>query len=119
MPIEKQATIAVNVALEMIDRIDSFKKKHHLPNLQIGIGIHTGLTTVGMIGFEQRLHYSAVGQTVDTVKAIAGLAHDKSIIIISGSTQEACADDFKFIDLGNHTLPGEPSPITLFEPKRT
>lgn len=118
MPAEKQAAVAVSSAIQMIDNINIFKKKYQLTDLHISIGVHTGPATVGMIGAHQHLHYSAVGHTIDAAKKMAQLTTDKSIVIISDDTKNACHDDFTFIDLGSHSLLTHTASITLFEPKR-
>lgn len=118
MPCDKQAALAVSTAIEMIDNVALFQKKHNLTNFNISIGIHTGSTTVGMIGATAQRHYTAIGETISIAKAIKSLVHDKSAVIISADTKAACAADFYFIELGKYPLLSEKIEFDLFEPKR-
>jgi adenylate cyclase len=118
MPCEKQSAIAVSTAIQMIENLALFKKKHNLTTLNIGIGIHTGLATVGIIGATAQQHYTAIGHTIDIAKAIKSLVSDKSTVFISADTKNACDDDFHFIELGKHHVLSEKMELELFEPKR-
>ncbi len=82
--IESRAVAAVKCALEMLEEMKEFKKENAargLPELSMGIGIHTGDVIVGNIGTESRAKYGIVGSPVnltDRIQHVAG--YDKVVI---------------------------------------
>ncbi len=52
-----------------------------LPELQMGIGIHTGQVVIGNLGSEKRGKYGIVGSAVNTTKRVETIAKGGSILI--------------------------------------
>lgn len=81
---------AVKSALEMMDSlagINRHNRKNGLPELAIGIGIHTGSVILGNIGSEKKLDYTVIGDNVNLTSRLEGLTKGyQSRIIISGDT---------------------------------
>ena len=60
------ADAAVECAVRMADRLKEVNQRVSLPfDFAIGVGIHTGEAVVGSIGSQQRLEYTAIGDTVN------------------------------------------------------
>ena len=87
---------AVFCALEMIQSLDEFNiKQKELggPQIEIGIGINTGEAIVGNMGSEDRLEYTAIGETVSLAESIEGLTKQTpNSIAISESTYNIVQD---------------------------
>jgi adenylate cyclase len=85
---ESRALAAVNCALEMQREMQGFQGENTargLPELSMGIGIHTGDVIVGNIGTESRAKYGIVGAPVnmtDRIQAVAGYGR----VVISEAT---------------------------------
>jgi adenylate cyclase len=85
---EARAMAAVTCALEMQREMQGFQKENAalgLPELSMGIGIHTGEVIVGNIGTESRAKYGIVGSPVniaDRIQYAAGYGK----VVISEST---------------------------------
>ncbi|HJQ30818.1 MAG TPA: adenylate/guanylate cyclase domain-containing protein [Pyrinomonadaceae bacterium] len=59
---------AVSAAVAMqrkMEDINAQLRAEHLSEIAIGIGLHTGVATVGYIGSERRSEYTAIGDTVN------------------------------------------------------
>jgi len=75
---------AIKAALEMQDAAEALKNKKNIQNKQgfeIGIGINTGTAIVGNIGFESRIDYTAIGDSINIAARLQQLAKGGEIII--------------------------------------
>jgi adenylate cyclase len=88
---ETDAVDAVAAAIGMQQRIKAVNMQltaKQLPNVMLGIGINTGEATVGCIGAEQRLEYTAIGDTVNIAARIEGIAKPGQILVTRDSAEE-------------------------------
>jgi adenylate cyclase len=127
VPVEdpQQERNAVLTALEMIEAINLLQdkwKEEGKPPIDIGIGIHTGDAIVGSLGSEQRMQYTAVGDTVNIAERLQEVTKDKKYpIIVSETTFNALYNEFPSKHLGPLTLHGKEHPINAYAifPKET
>ncbi len=88
---DTDAADAVAAAIGMQKRIKAVNEQltaKQLPNVMLGIGINTGEATVGCIGAEQRLEYTAIGDTVNIASRIEGIAKPGQILVTKETAQE-------------------------------
>jgi adenylate cyclase len=85
-----------------------------LSEIAIGIGINTGMVTVGYIGSEERTDYTAIGDPINLAARLEKQAQGWQIII-SGSTREALGDRFPVRPSGNILVKGRKEPVQIFE----
>jgi adenylate cyclase len=115
----RHAQNAVKAALEMARVVDEFRAT--LPGelsreFDIGIGVHTGPAVVGFIGSENKLDYTAIGDSVNLASRIEGATKGVARILVSGATRSACGEDFMFTDKGAFKAKGKSEEVRLFEP---
>jgi adenylate cyclase len=82
--IEDHAAKAVACAIEMqqsMDEINMWNRQMDLPELEMGIGIHTGYVVVGNIGSMKRTKYSVVGRNVNLTARIESFTTGGQILI--------------------------------------
>ncbi|MCB1110359.1 MAG: adenylate/guanylate cyclase domain-containing protein, partial [Chlamydiia bacterium] len=92
-PIEKPGSAfqAIQSAIDMIDEIKTWnqeRKQQGLPEIEMGIGIHTGNVVAGNMGAENRLNYTVLGANVNLAARICSEAGGMQVLI-SESTLEA------------------------------
>ena len=121
------AVHAVQAAIEMSKVMDSFK--HQLmqdpatatDSFDIGIGLHTGPAVVGFLGSDDRLDYTAIGDTVNLASRIEGCTKGVARVLISEATRDACEIEapgrFEFISHGRFEVKGRDQGVQLFEPR--
>ena len=83
-PTSRAVLRAVNCAFEMQSKMPEVNrglKKQDLPDLAMGIGIHTGQVVVGSIGSDARAKYGVVGSAVNITSRIQEQAQKGQILI--------------------------------------
>ena len=97
VPIPNPAERAVRMALAIRERVghmsNDWSKRGY--ELSLGIGIAQGYATIGAIGFEGRLDYSAIGTVTNLASRLCGEAAGDEILI----SQRVYAGVEKFVDV--------------------
>lgn len=75
--------------------------------VRIGIGIHTGLACVGNVGTQNRLNYSAVGDTVNTAARIEAACKDLATDILVSAETARLIPEFRVRPAGEVHLRGK------------
>jgi adenylate cyclase len=111
---------ACNAALKMMERVREMQKEWEAegkPHLDIGIGMNTGVASVGNMGSAQRLGYTALGDTVNLSSRLEGLNKDYGTHILANETTYIAAKDdgFVFRELDLIRVKGKLQPVTIYE----
>ncbi len=120
VPLEapNHALRAVRTALEFQERVRPLGERfaaRHGGHLACGVGIHTGDAVVGTIGSEQRLEYTAIGDTINLGSRLEGITKEFSVpIIISEATYAEIREYFAVRDLGEVTVKGKAIPVKIY-----
>ncbi len=100
------AARAVRAALSMVyDVLALHEIMPEESRLFYGIGIHTGMATLGNVGGEERQEFAAIGDAVELSKLLQENA-GRGEIIISEATLQHVKDDFEFEALTPHKTKG-------------
>lgn len=126
LPPEESAYQACRAAVEMLRAIERLNTRHAAqgaPPFVTGIGINTGRVTAGSLGTADRLHYTIIGDTVNTAQRLEGLTRQfgESGAAVSQHTLRALGERsraFRFDSLGVHALKGkrEQAPVYRLYP---
>ncbi len=120
-PVEQDdhANKAVLSALGMQKKIrklsDALQKKGH-PEIAIGIGINTGIMSVGNMGSQYRMAYSVMGDAVNLGSRLEGLSKIYGARIIVSENCQRQAPEFLYRMLDKVRVKGKKEPIRILEP---
>lgn len=81
-------------------------------NLGFGIGIATGLATLGHIGTRDQYHYTAIGSVVNLASRLCDIARNGETLV-SGPVRNGAGNVAVFEELGERTLKGFGEPVTI------
>lgn len=110
---------AVLTAIQMIKDLKILNQENidkDLPDLNIGIGIHTGDVILGNIGSEQKLDYTVIGDSVNLASRLEGLTKKYSCqILISQTTYSHVKERITCRLLDYIKVKGKKRPIKIYE----
>ena len=115
IPQKDHALRAVKSAINLRDGIKDLHKK--LPkeaHLSFGVGIHFGDVVLGLIGTEQRLDYTAIGDSVSTAKRIQENSAAGQILI-SDEAYKLVKNNIQVNEVEPVIAKGKSKPLKVFE----
>src|SRR5438874_1354411 len=116
LPVDRPAERAVRMALALQEAFtpisEAWAKLGH--DVGLGIGVAQGEATLGVIGFEQRWEYAAIGNVPNLAARLCGEA-GAGEIILDAQTELAVADIAETDPVGPLTLRGFQQPIAAFK----
>lgn len=115
----QHARRAVAAALEMAREVEAFRAELAGTGIEfdVGIGIHSGEAVVGFIGADQRLDYTAIGDTVNLASRIEGETKGRARILVTEATRKACENDYHWTSHGSVKVKGRAEPVNTYEPR--
>jgi adenylate cyclase len=119
LPTSMDADNAVAAALEMKASIEEvsnhFIQELGIP-LVIGISIHTGEVVVGNIGFDKKMDYTVIGDSVNTVFRLQNLVKPiPNGILISEDTRRAAQSRLDLHEMGEHEIDSTIGTLKIYE----
>ena len=112
---EKNAVLSAIAMQKSVKLLGEKWRKEGKPALEIGIGIHTGAAVVGNIGSEQRMEYTAIGDTVNVASRLQAATKDlHTQVLISETTFQGLKGEFPAQKVGPLALPGRSGEIIAY-----
>jgi adenylate cyclase len=114
------AANAMHAAVAMqrnLHKINEELRAENLNEIGIGIGLHTGVATVGYIGSERRSEYTAIGDTVNLASRLESNCKRGQILMSDVAAAAANCQDYEMIECEPIMVKGRDTPVSLFEIK--
>ena len=116
---EQHATRALDAAMAMIKQLKAMQpefKAHGWPEIKIGVGLNTGIMSVGNMGSKFRMAYTVLGDAVNLGSRLEGITKQYGVQVIVSETTKAKSPNFAFRELDRVRVKGKDQPVAIFEP---
>jgi class 3 adenylate cyclase/ActR/RegA family two-component response regulator len=85
-----------------------------LPEWGIGIGLSTGEVAAALLGSDERVEYTVVGDTVNLAQRLQDLARPAGTTVLSGATVSALSNPPVLEPMGEQFVKGRETPVDAF-----
>jgi adenylate cyclase len=116
-PQDDHADRALAAACAMLERQRVVNEKWRadgLPEFGLGIGLSTGEVAAALLGSEERVEYTLVGDTVNLAQRLQDLARPAGTIVLSAPTVGALSTRPKVEVLGEQHVKGREAPVMSY-----
>jgi adenylate cyclase len=112
---ESPAQRGVRLAIDMQAAVQSLANSWNARGCAIGfgVGIAMGPATVGTLGYQGRLDYTAIGNVVNLASRLCGLAENAQILVDPVVTQHV-RDSVAHASIGGQVIKGYDRPLEVF-----
>ncbi|HST52633.1 MAG TPA: CHASE2 domain-containing protein [Pyrinomonadaceae bacterium] len=113
-----EARAAVLCGLEMLEELERMNEEWKgtgRPHIAIGVGIHTGEATCGVVGAPGRLEYTIIGDTVNLAARLESTTKEAGVALLASSaTAELLGVDYEAEPLGDVKVKGKTISTSVF-----
>jgi len=116
LDVEDYCRKAVQTALDIvasIEEVNSGLKDICDIKIACGVGVHCGRATVGNIGCEYRMDYTAIGDTVNVAERLESIAQGGQVLI-SNEMYERVKEYFHTAHMGEYSLKGRQDKVSVY-----
>ncbi len=111
---------ALAFAHDLVGIVEAWNATRELPHtVRIGIGIHVGEVFCGIVGDEERMEFTVLGDAVNVASRLEqATKRYGEMILASGAAVEGSPDHPAWREIGCEPLAGRKEPIAIFAPSR-
>jgi class 3 adenylate cyclase/tetratricopeptide (TPR) repeat protein len=109
---------AILAGLEIVQAVHGYGqevKKHQGIDLDVRVGINTGLVVVGAVGSDLRVEYTALGNAINLAAGMEQAAKPGTVLVAE-ATYKLTAPLFNYEEVTGVPIKGFPDPITAYRP---
>lgn len=113
------AGLAVQAAIDMTEAIDQLNGEHRVdgrPQISVGIGLNTGVMSVGDMGSAVRRSYTVVGDAVNLASRLEGVAEHYGVDIVASDATRKQSPDYFWQELDWVRVRGRDQIVPIFTP---
>ncbi len=110
---------ALEASLAMLKKTESLKeefKAKGFPEINIGVGLNSGLMNVGDMGSTYRRAYTVLGDAVNLSSRLESLTKFYGVTLLVGENTIEGLDDYAFREIDRIQVKGKEEPVNVFEP---
>ena len=118
IPHINHAEQGVTSALSMLEKVVQLKGEflaRGWPEVKVGIGLNTGMMSVGNMGSEYRMAYTVLGDAVNLGARLEGLTKQYGVSLIVSEFTKAAAPNFIYRQLDRVKVKGKDEAVTIYE----
>jgi class 3 adenylate cyclase len=118
VPQDDHADRAFAAAVSMLQaqvELDKTWAERGLPPFELGIGLSTGPVAAALLGSEERLEYTLVGDTVNLSQRLQDLARPGGCLVFSEATRAALSSPPECEALGEQPMKGRQATVSAFK----
>jgi class 3 adenylate cyclase/HAMP domain-containing protein len=116
--VKEDARLCIAMALKMIRRMHELEAEWYKMGVthpfKIRIGIHTGFSTVGNFGSENRMDYTIIGGTINLASRLESISGENEITI-SEETMLLISDTFVCQEIDAIKVKGFQNPVKIYK----
>ncbi len=113
---QDRALNASILQIKALKKLNKILKRENKPEINIGIGLNTGIATVGEMGSSGRSDYTLIGDSVNLGSRLEGLNKPYGTqLLISESTKVGLKEKYIIRDLDLVRVKGKLEPVKIFE----
>ncbi|HEV3470800.1 MAG TPA: adenylate/guanylate cyclase domain-containing protein [Pyrinomonadaceae bacterium] len=118
----EEARAAVECGLHMLEEVENLNREWEgtgRPHLAIGVGVHTGEATCGVVGAPGRLEYTVIGDTVNLAARLESVTKEAGVpLLVSSATAERLGADYEAEALGDVRVKGKTESTSVYAVRR-
>jgi adenylate cyclase len=120
IPYQDHAVRATRASLEMRQALKELTEEwkaegRFTESFEMGIGLNTGEVFVGLVGSEQRVNYTVIGDTANLAARLQDQTKELGYpILISGETHEKVKEEFQVEFVTSRILKGKSEPVQIY-----
>ncbi len=110
---------AMHAAMGMIDSLGTLQAQFEAkgwPKIEIGVGLNSGVMTVGNMGSEFRMAYTVMGDAVNLGSRLESLTKAYGVHIIVSEFTKDKVPEYVYRELDVVRVKGKDEPVAIFEP---
>lgn len=110
---------AVLAALEMQETLDQLRPQfiaRGWPEIRIGVGLNTGIMSVGNMGSEFRMAYTVMGDAVNLGSRLESITKQYHVGILVGEVTQQAVPDVVFREMDRVRVKGKDEPVAIYQP---
>lgn len=110
---------AVSAALDMLKKVEELKpifRERGLPEVNIGIGINSGMMNVGDMGSTYRRAYTVIGDAVNLGSRLEGITKTYGVKLLIGEQTYDSLSGFLCRQIDKVMVKGKEEPVRIYQP---